>query len=230
MNRNGQSCPGRTLQFTLSRRGRRGSGAPDRSVSPLKRIAHSLLLMNLLSTSACLPLPWKQTIAYPLAGRITESGRPIHGMNVFRCVSSAPCSCRSAVEATTTDKDGYFSFPQSTRLRFFMTMSDPALAYVAICGGHSEGDLMWRLDSRLPAPDEVLVCTAESGFECTPAIGGATMGEDGTIHAWLHAYGPDGLNGESWPKIAPTDSQYQQWLDHLGGMKPGETKLVPPWP
>lgn len=61
-------------------------------------------------------------------------------------------------------------------------------------------------------------------------IGDAKMVDDGTIQVWLRAEGPGGLHGDSFLTISPTDDRYQQWLHHLGGLKPGESKLVPPWP
>jgi len=31
-------------------------------------------------------------------------------------------------------------------------------------------------------------------------------------------------------QLMPGDTQYQPILDHVGGLKPGETKSIPPWP
>ena len=30
--------------------------------------------------------------------------------------------------------------------------------------------------------------------------------------------------------VEPGDNNYQQIIDHVGGLKPGETKSIPPWP
>ena len=30
--------------------------------------------------------------------------------------------------------------------------------------------------------------------------------------------------------VEPGDSTYQPIIDHVGGLKPGETKSIPPWP
>jgi hypothetical protein len=60
------------------------------------------------------------------------------------------------------------------------------------------------------------------------SIGVATMSEDGTITLVLQAQG-QGAAGDGrlvYPKSHP---QYQEVLTHLGGMKPGEQKPVPPW-
>jgi hypothetical protein len=30
--------------------------------------------------------------------------------------------------------------------------------------------------------------------------------------------------------LRPGDTQYQPLIDHVGGLKPGDTKAIPPWP
>jgi hypothetical protein len=60
-------------------------------------------------------------------------------------------------------------------------------------------------------------------------IGDATMAQDGTITINLRRTA-DGINVTGRLKYAPDDRDYRQVLDHIGGMKPGETKLVPAWP
>lgn len=69
-----------------------------------------------------------------------------------------------------------------------------------------------------------------------PAIGTATMREDGTIEMQLRAeaesgYGNgSGIKGDALIKYPPGDPHYAEVLKHLGGLKKGETKPVPPWP
>lgn len=58
-------------------------------------------------------------------------------------------------------------------------------------------------------------------------IGSATMLADGTIVMDLRATGP-GI-GDTRVQYPPTSPHYAEVLRHLGGMRPGETKLVPPW-
>jgi hypothetical protein len=36
--------------------------------------------------------------------------------------------------------------------------------------------------------------------------------------------------GDAMVVYKPGDPKYQETLEHLGGMKPGEEKSVPPWP
>lgn len=60
-------------------------------------------------------------------------------------------------------------------------------------------------------------------------IGEATMQDDGTIVMNLLATeGP--IRGLGSVTVKPTDSNYQETLDHIGGLEPGETKPVRPWP
>ena len=62
------------------------------------------------------------------------------------------------------------------------------------------------------------------------SIGVATMGPDGTIELRLRAAGPGGMVGEGFLTYPPSDPHYADVLRHLGGLKPGETKSVQPWP
>jgi hypothetical protein len=62
------------------------------------------------------------------------------------------------------------------------------------------------------------------------SIGSATMKPDGTIELMLRAQGPGGMLGDALVRYPPTHPQYQTILTHLGGLKPGESKPVPPFP
>ncbi len=62
------------------------------------------------------------------------------------------------------------------------------------------------------------------------SIGSATMKEDGTIVLQLRAEGPGGMIGDALITYKPDDPKYKETLEHLGGLKPGEEKPVPPWP
>jgi hypothetical protein len=59
-------------------------------------------------------------------------------------------------------------------------------------------------------------------------IGDATMEADGTINMHLRRTA-DGMNVSAWFKYPVSDPHYREILDHIGGMSPGETKLVPAW-
>ncbi len=61
-------------------------------------------------------------------------------------------------------------------------------------------------------------------------IGQASMDQDGTIVLDLYPQGPGGITGIAQLRIPPGDPRYQDTLDHLGGLNPGEQKLCPPWP
>ena len=62
------------------------------------------------------------------------------------------------------------------------------------------------------------------------SIGVATMKPDGTIVLQLRAQGPGGAIGDGLLTYSPGHERYQEILNHLGGLKPGESKLVPPFP
>lgn len=63
-----------------------------------------------------------------------------------------------------------------------------------------------------------------------PAIGVASMEEDGTIVLRLIARGPGGLTGEGLLRYPRSHPQYKEILHHIGPMKPGESRPVSPWP
>ena len=56
------------------------------------------------------------------------------------------------------------------------------------------------------------------------------MEEDGTIVMQLRAESDDGFVGHSYFRYEPNHPRYQEILKHLGGLNPGESKLVLPWP
>ena len=61
------------------------------------------------------------------------------------------------------------------------------------------------------------------------SIGVATMTPDGTITLRLRAEGEGGKIGEGNLTYRRGNPQYDEVLQHIGGLKPGETKPVPPW-
>lgn len=66
--------------------------------------------------------------------------------------------------------------------------------------------------------------------ENSPSIGEATMREDGTIVLRLRAETGDGGVGDGFFTYRPTDERYASIFAHIGGIKPGESKPVPPFP
>jgi hypothetical protein len=61
------------------------------------------------------------------------------------------------------------------------------------------------------------------------SIGVATMAEDGTITLMLRAEGPGGIRGDALLTYKKSDPGYADILKHLGGLRVGEEKYVPPW-
>jgi len=62
------------------------------------------------------------------------------------------------------------------------------------------------------------------------SIGTATMEADGTIVLHLFARGPGGMHGQGVLRYAVSDPKYKEILEHVGPLKPGETRPVRPWP
>jgi hypothetical protein len=62
------------------------------------------------------------------------------------------------------------------------------------------------------------------------SIGSATMEKDGTIVLMLRATGPGPAVGDALLRYPPDHPKYREILSHLGGLKPGESKPVPPFP
>lgn len=61
------------------------------------------------------------------------------------------------------------------------------------------------------------------------SIGTATMLDNGTIELRLIAR-DQSIIGHSTLRYAPEHKEYKEILRHVGGLKPGEVKSVPPWP
>ena len=61
------------------------------------------------------------------------------------------------------------------------------------------------------------------------SIGVATMAADGTITLQLRAEGAGGTIGDAVFVYKPGDTIYEQIKRHIGDIKPGEKKPVPPW-
>ncbi len=71
----------------------------------------------------------------------------------------------------------------------------------------------------------------KKGIGKGPPIGQATMKPDGTIVLDLRAELPEGGgHGHGRVEYPKGHREYADILEHLGGLQPGESKVVPPWP
>lgn len=61
------------------------------------------------------------------------------------------------------------------------------------------------------------------------SIGEATMLADHSIQLRLRAETVDGAVGDALVVLRPGQKNYDSTLQHLGGLEPGQSKLVPPW-
>lgn len=62
------------------------------------------------------------------------------------------------------------------------------------------------------------------------SIGAASLDDDGAIVLDLRASDGRGILGDGRVIVPPGDARFRAVLAHLGGLAPGETKQVPPWP
>jgi hypothetical protein len=62
-----------------------------------------------------------------------------------------------------------------------------------------------------------------------PNVGTITMFADRSIELRLRSL-PPGPIAETLVRYKPGDAKYKESIDHVGGLAPGETKMLPPWP
>ncbi len=62
------------------------------------------------------------------------------------------------------------------------------------------------------------------------SIGQATMKANGTLVLQLRAEAEDGTVGDAQFEYPKGHEQYDEVIKHVGGLEPGQTKPVPPWP
>lgn len=60
-------------------------------------------------------------------------------------------------------------------------------------------------------------------------VGSAYMQDDGTLEMSLRTETDDGMIGEAFLVIPPSDARYADMVAHLGGIKPGEGRPIPPF-
>ncbi|WP_157275674.1 hypothetical protein [Pelomonas sp. Root1444] len=64
---------------------------------------------------------------------------------------------------------------------------------------------------------------------CPAFIGAARLGEGGELLLMLRAETEDGAVGHALIVIPRSDPRYGQHIQHIGGLRQGEEKLVPSW-
>lgn len=63
-----------------------------------------------------------------------------------------------------------------------------------------------------------------------PSSIGVASWHGNTLVLTLSASGPGSLIGDALIRYPPEHPQYNYVLNHIGGLKPGESKPVPPFP
>jgi hypothetical protein len=72
--------------------------------------------------------------------------------------------------------------------------------------------------------------TATPDDDSRRSIGVATMREDGTVVLTLRAEAKGGAVGDAQLVYPKGHERYDEVLKHVGGLEPGQSKPVPPWP
>jgi hypothetical protein len=93
--------------------------------------------------------------------------------------------------------------------------------FAVVCSGAYCKD---SLDKKTPVTQDTA-----APAKLVPSIGVASMESDGTIRMQLRSAGP-GPIGEASFTYTKKNPEYNKILKHIGGLKPGEYKPVPPWP
>ncbi len=76
-----------------------------------------------------------------------------------------------------------------------------------------------------------LVLTLAAADPLPASIGYATMAPDRTITLHVYARSDDGkVTGTGTLVYRPGDKMYDEVFRHIGGIEPGQSKNVPPWP
>lgn len=78
-----------------------------------------------------------------------------------------------------------------------------------------------------PLSDKPLNGSCTTGGQRKAILGMATMAADGSIVAPIESPGP--THTASILRLKPGDPEYESFLEHIGGLKPGETKPLPVW-
>lgn len=103
-------------------------------------------------------------------------------------------------------------------------MKNLTLAMLLTVAGLANAGIGQKADVRKATQQRTVDVSAPS------SIGSAAMLADRTIVMRVYAPFPGGGFGEAEFTYKVTDPDYNEVLRHLGGLKPGESKPVPPWP
>jgi len=71
---------------------------------------------------------------------------------------------------------------------------------------------------------------AEDLDEDPTDVGIATLAEDGTLEMQLRTVARNGTIGEALLLVATDDERYASMIAHIGGLEPGQSKPIPPFP
>jgi hypothetical protein len=95
------------------------------------------------------------------------------------------------------------------------------------CGNKSSPEKKLSGETHTAVPKDMPMTNETTASKQEP-IGYARMAADGTIELDLRRTS-DGAMARSVRQLKPGDKNYDEVIHHVGGLKPGESKLVYPW-
>jgi hypothetical protein len=136
-------------------------------------------------------------------------------------VASTAAACAEAAGADVVRIDGAYRPPAGSMLaRLALAVASLGTA-IACSSGHAP---------RASPPAAPSASSSTAPATDNRSIGQATMEPDGTIVLMLRAEAPGGGVGEGLLRYPPGDKDYEMVKQHVGGLEPGQSKPVPPWP
>lgn len=64
---------------------------------------------------------------------------------------------------------------------------------------------------------------------CQRPVGAARLGSNGELILHLRAEAKEGVVGDALILIPRSDPRHAKYIQHIGGLREGEEKSVPPW-
>lgn len=93
--------------------------------------------------------------------------------------------------------------------------------FITSCGGEKRDESREKITEKSD--------NGENG-EKIKSVGTALLKDDGTIILVLGTGGATDQKASILVQYKPKDKEYQKIIEHVGGLKAGEAKNIPPWP
>jgi len=162
----------------------------------------------------------------------TLASKRFAGEAPFTEGSAAPITISGGARSAYACVTGSSNARTAHLLAILAAPSGPGAILVDVRTAAGSGPAPSPADIAAAQPVAAVLASLLVDFPVAPkeSIGSATMDPDGTIRLQLRATGPGPAVGDAVLTYKKSDARYQEILAHLGGLKPGETKPVRPFP